>query len=253
MGEHESRKPEPEGDTSASAGWSGGGDPIPLEPSEPEPARTPPPSKPRIDSPGLLDDFDEDADLESDPEVEQIVKGVPVKPKHAAPTLADPLTAEPTGDPLSASASWRVPVGIGAAATITAAIFAGINADAVIWAHVLNVVYSAGLHTATGVGALFAAALLLGRPVGSYEGAAARMFMAVSIFLVALSLDIPLTQGKLEEILLGAAAYFGALVVAFRLPPRDAAVIGGAHFGIALVVYFGSMLAAVISGAGAAP
>ncbi|HZW09130.1 MAG TPA: hypothetical protein VFF69_04435 [Phycisphaerales bacterium] len=254
MAETDPYKPESERgrDPGASAGGLGG-DPIPLEPSEPEPVRAPPPARARIDSPGLLDDFDEDADLESDPEVDRIVKGIPVQSRPAAPAAAELVGAEPAGEPLSASGAWRLPVGIGGAATIGAAVFAGINGANVAWAHVLNVIYQAGMHTATGLGAVFAAGLLLGRPVGRYDGAAARMFMAVAVFLLVHSVDIPLTAGKLEETLLGGAAYFGALVLSFRLPPRDAAAIGGVHFGIALVAHFGSMLAAVISGAGTTP
>ena len=46
---------------------------------------------------------------------------------------------------------------------------------------------------------------------------------------------------------------FGGLIVAFRLTPRDAGVVAGAHFGLALLIAMGSMLSAAISsGAGAA-
>lgn len=225
-----------------------GNEPIPLEPSEPAPARRPAP-KARIDSPGLLEDFDEDADLESDPEVERIVKGVPVgQPERPVPASPD-AAAGLTGEPLCASEAWRVPAAIGGAATITAAVLAGIYAESVEWAHVLNTLYLAAVHTATGVGAVVAAALLLGRRVGSFESAAARIFMAVAIFLAVYSLEIPIS-GKIDEIVLGAAAYFGMVVVGFRLPPRDAAVIGGAHFALALLLTVGNQLAGVISRAG---
>lgn len=224
-------------------------EPIPLEPSDPEPPRRPQPGKARIESPGLLDDFDEDADLESDPEVERIVKGIPLK---ESPRPADkPRVVEPMGDPICPSAAWKAPAAIGGVVTVTAAVFAGIYAPNVIWAHVLIVLYWAAVHTATGLGAVVASALLLGRPVGPFESAGARMFMAVSVFLVVFSLEIPLTGGKLEEVLLGAAAYFGVVVVAFRLSARDAAVVGGAHFGLALLVALGNLLAGVISSAGA--
>lgn len=91
-------------------------------------------------------------------------------------------------------------------------------------------------------------AILLGRSVGRFDAAAARMFMAVSFFLITYSLEIPLTDGKLEEVVLGAAAYFGGLIAGFRMAPRDAVVVGAAHFGIVLIVTLGNMLSGVIAG-----
>lgn len=223
---------------------------IPIEPREPDPER-PAPGKPRIDSPGLLEDFDEDADFESDPELDRVVQGIPVgggksasKSKHpSAKVAAEP---EGAGEALCASSAWRVPAAIGAVVSLTAAVLAGVYAGHANWAYVLLTLYWAVLHTATGVGAVIVSGLLLGRPVGSLESAAARMLLAVSLFLVVYSLDIPITNGKLEEVVLAAGAYFGGLIVAFRLQPRDAAVIGGAHFGMALLLWLGSMLSGAI-------
>ncbi len=223
--------------------------PIPLEPRE----DTPPSRKPRIDSPGLLEDFDEDADFDSDPELERVVKGIPVGGPSQRPTAKVAADAAPKADPISAAESWRLPAALGAVITLTAAVFAGVYADNTLWAHVLITIYWAALHTATGVGAIVVAALLLGRPVGHFEGAAARMLLVVSMFLVVFSLEIPISTTPIEETIFAAAAYFGGLIVAFRLTPRDAGVVAGAHFGLALLIAFGSMLSAAISsGAGAA-
>lgn len=241
-------KSTPEADPAAGAPADQDG-PIDLEPFD-QPARKP--GKPRIDAPGLTDDFDEDADFESDPEVERVVRGIPVE--KTGPSGAEKVQSvfKPTGEPLCASAAWKVPGITGSAITILAAVLAGIYADHSIWAFVLITIYWAALHTATGLGALVLSAFLLGRRVGSFEGAAARVLLAVSLFLTVYSLKIPLTSGKLEEVILAAAAYFGGLIVAFRLAPRDAAVIGASHFGVVMLLWLGGLLRGVIITGGAA-
>jgi hypothetical protein len=203
--------------------------PIPLEPREGgrvRPAQSGP-RKAEIDSPGLLEDFAEDADFDADPELDRVVQGIPVGDSGAVPTAKVTTDATPVGEPISGQASWRLPAAIGAFVTLTAAIFAGVYAepDQRIWAIVLITVYWAALHTATGVGAIVVTGLLLGRPIGHFEGAAARMFMVVALFLVVFRLDIPIPL-HFEESILATAAYFGGLVVAFRLAPRDAVVVG---------------------------
>jgi hypothetical protein len=255
MSETDPTRRDPQRAPSDRAEGTGGHDPIPLEPSEPSPP-APPSPRPRIDSPGLLDDFDEDADLTSDPEVERIVKGIPIG-EPARP--ADAPTAEPAGPPLSVSPSWRVPAAIGAVLTIAAAVLAVVYAPSVPWAYVLLTLYRAAIHTATGVGAMIIAALLLGRTLGSFEGAAARMFMAVSAFLAVFSFALSLKSGEQTFVrgaayagmlLVAAGAYFGALVLWFRLTARDCAVIAACHFGLALFVSLGNMLTGFIGGAG---
>ncbi len=232
-------------------------DPIDLEPRKQEavsptkptaPATGPRPAK--LDAPGLLDDFDEDADFESDPEVEQVVRGIPVEKTDPTATDRRKSVFKPTGEPLCKSATWKVPGVIGVVVTVLAAVFAGVYAGHSHWAYVLITIYWAVLHTATGLGALVLSSFLLGRRVGSFEGAAARVLLAVSLFLVVYSLKIPITGGKLEEVILAAAAYFGGLMVAFRLAPRDAAVVGAAHFGVAMLLLLGGLLqGAIASGA----
>lgn len=221
--------------------------PIDLEPLD-QPAR----GKPKIDAPGLIDDFDEDADFESDPEVERVVRGIPVEKTGPSGVEKVKSVFKPTGEPLCASAAWKVPGITGAVVTLVAAVLAGVYADHSIWAYVLITIYWAALHTATGLGALVLSAFLLGRRVGSFEGAAARILLAVSLFLAVYSLKIPLTGGKLEEVVLAAAAYFGGLAVAFRLAPRDAAVIGASHFGVVMLLWLGGLLRSVIITGGAA-
>ncbi len=231
-------------------------EPIPLEPVEPH--KTKPgatvPGEAEIDSPSLLDDFEPGTDFDTDPELERVVKGIPVGGSDTPaeiPTAQVAAEATTKGEPISGAASWRFPAALGAIITLTAAIFSGVYADNTIWAFVLRTIYWALLHTATGVGAIVMTAVLLGKAVGSFEGAAARMLLIVSLFLVVFSLDIPLTPTHIEETVLAAAAYFGGLVVAFRLAPRDAAVVAGAHFGLALLIGLGSTLSSAIqAGAG---
>lgn len=220
--------------------------PLELEPPTPEPPR--PISGARkgrkadLDAPGLLDDFDEDADFESDPEVERVVRGIPVEKTGPSGVERVKSVFNPTGEPICKSTTWKPQAIIGGVITIIAAVFAGIYADHTAWAYVLITIYWAALHTATGLGALAISTFLLGRRVGSFEGAAARLLLVVSMFLVVYSLKIPLTAGKWEEVTLAAAAYFGGLVVAFRLAPRDAAVVGAMHFGVALLLGLGGLL-----------
>lgn len=223
--------------------------PIPLEPVDPRKPAPASPGKAEIDSPGLLEDFEPGTDFDTDPELERVVKGIPVDDSGEPlppPTGKVIANAEPQGEPISSLISWRFPAALGAVITLTAAVFSGVYADNTLWAHVLRTIYWAMLHTATGVGAIVITALLLGRSIGSFEGAAARMLLVVSLFLVVFSLDIPLSPTPIEETALAAAAYFGGLIVAFRLAPRDAAVVGGMHFGLALLVGLGSMLTSFI-------
>ncbi|QKK09068.1 MAG: hypothetical protein HND58_13470 [Planctomycetota bacterium] len=222
--------------------------PIDLEPLD-QPAR----GKPKIDAPGLIDDFDEDADFESDPEVERVVRGIPVEKTGPSGVEQVKSVFKPTGEPLCESVAWKVPGITGAAISLLAAVLAGVYADHSNWAYVLRTIYWAVLHSATGLGALVLSTFLLGRRVGSFEGAAARMLLAVSLYLAVYSLDLDIvSSGKLEEVILAAAAYFGGLVVAFRLAPRDAAVIGAAHFGVVMLLVLGGMLHKVILTGGAA-
>lgn len=224
---------------------------IDIEPLE-QPAAPPrKPGKPAIDAPGLIDDFDEDADFDSDPELDRVVRGIPVE--KTGPTGVEQVKSvfKPTGEPMCASASWKVPGITGALITILAAVLAGVYADHSNWAYVLITIYNAVLHTATGLGALVVSTFLLGRRVGSFEGAVARMLLAVSLYLAVYSLNLDIiNSGKLEEVTLAAAAYFGGLVVAFRLAPRDAAVIGAAHFGVVMLLWLGGLLRGVIISGG---
>lgn len=230
--------------------------PIPLEPRE-EPRRpAPPPGQAHIDAPGLTDGFDEDADFERDPEVERVVQGIPVdRPDapRARPTakVTDEEAPEAGANAMCPSGAWKVPAIIGAVAMLTAAVFSGIHAEHTHWAYVIRTIYWAALHTATGVGALVVGAILLERTPGSYEGIAARMLLVVSLFLVVFSLDIPIPT-RIDETILAAAAYFGGLILLFRLSPKDGGVVAGLHFGIALLVTLGNMLSSVIGAGGLA-
>lgn len=272
MSERESSRPEEHGEGESrrsdadARGAEGSDDPIELEPSEPEPKRGPPPAsgRGRVEGPGLLDDFDEDEDLTSDPEVERVVRGIPIEKREGAgarpqrrerplrkpEVFSQPEEPEST-EPLCDSSAWRLPAGIGAVIAAVAAVLAGVYADHTIWAFVLITIYWAALHTGTGLGALVITGLVQGRRVGSFEGAAARMLLCVALFLVVYSLDIPITGGKLEEVLLAAAAYFGGLVVSFRMSPQDAGLVGALHFGVALLLWLGGMLRAAIETGGA--
>ncbi len=230
-------------------------EPVELEPIEidEEPASTNAPSsrKAAIDKPSLLEGFDDDTDFDDDPETEHTVGGIPVDEQASKADAADASSGiwgaagALRGKPISPSSTWKLATTIGAIATIAASVFAGVNHQSVVWAHVLLTLYLGLLHTATGLGAVLLTALVLGRSVGRFDSAASRIFASVGLFLVVFNLNLPI-PGHVEETLLASVAYLGAVMVGFRLSIREAAVIGCMHFGLWMLVWAGNALSSII-------
>jgi hypothetical protein len=232
-----------------------GKDPYPLEPHE-EDSKKPFESpaererRARIEAPGLLSDFEEDADFDRDPELERVVAG----PKHVKePDPPEDEREAFTKPGFGEARTWAV---VGAVLLVSAMIATAINAPNRAVARVLLTLYNVLLHTGTGVVAAFVAAMLMERRLGTFELAAARMFTAVAAFSLLLNLHINLmgerfATMKLEELTLAALAYVLVIAVTFRLWAwQPLMYVIGAHFVLWLTVYVGMLLSGHVAAAG---
>ncbi|MBX3363182.1 MAG: hypothetical protein KF866_00325 [Phycisphaeraceae bacterium] len=206
----------------------------------------------KIDAPGLLDDFDEDADLEADPEVEAKLIEAGVKKPPRRPRTAEAFAGDPK--------RWFVQPGFpglragGAIAGVVAAgalISKAATAETAPLLSTLHLFHQLLLHTLTGVLACIITARLTERGLNRPETAAVRMGIAVSAFYLIFGLDISI-PGRVDEFLLASAAYVGVLFLCFRLPRRETGVLACCHFGFWLFVIVGDLLANRVAGAGAA-
>jgi len=229
---------------------SGGYDvePVGVEPPEPPPGRGG-----RIDAPGLLDDFDEDADFDdpgSDPDT---APHAPPRPKARLAEAESRRPNKPEADTqevehikpfvLEGLGSARVWAIVGGLLLLGGAIAAGITSQKVI-ASIFLAIYLTLFHTGTGVAALFVTAQVLGKPFGRIEVGAARMLTAVAAFILVFNLRIDLIgTTKWEELILAAGVYVLWIAMLFRLWGRELGIVLGAHFGLVVLVQFGALLA----------
>jgi hypothetical protein len=211
---------------------------IPIEPL-PSPER-----KGRLDEPGLLEAFDEDADFDRDPELERTVRGEagPARPKTVTTMSAGPIDDRP----LLVKAGWddpRIMAGFGGAVTLAALIATWITTPATRdeWLSALLVLYGTALHTGTGVVAVILAAVLTDRAVGRFAHAGARMFLAVAVFQLVFHLNF-FSTSKTEEVLLATVCYMGVVAATFRLKRDHLVTLAGCHFGLWLVTWLGMWL-----------
>jgi hypothetical protein len=225
-----------------------------LEPEQPEgaarPARAADAAKAKLDKPGLLEGFEEDADFDKDPELERVITGgakLPVTTESRADTRPD-FGQALFGGPVH----WAVAGGL---MLVGALIATGVNAPNKTFLRIALTLYTAALHTGTGVVAVYLAATLNESRVRSAELAAARMFAAVSAFLLVFRLNINLfgpsyKTWRLEELLLATLAYLVVVVASFRLVRRNPLIfLIGSHFLLWLVVQVGMELAAAVAAA----
>jgi hypothetical protein len=223
-------------------------EPYPLEPHEDDeqPKRREEDGKGRIEAPGLLSGFPEDADFDRDPEVDRVIAGPRPEERNAAEREEAPAGEELVQSGFAEARVWAI---VGAVLLISAMIAAAVNAPDRHVARVLLTLYNALLHTGTGVVALFIAAVLTERRLGSFELAAARMFTAVAAFSLLFNLHLNLigenwAHWKVEELLLASVAYVLIVASTFRLwQLRNLAYVVGSHFFLWLVVYVGMLLA----------
>jgi hypothetical protein len=204
----------------------------------------------KIEAPGLLSDFEEDADFDRDPELERVIAGPPreVEPVERRDTREE-FIKPGFGD----AKAWAI---AGVVLLVAAMIATGINAPSRSVARVLLALYNVLLHTGTGVVALFVAAVLSERRLGSFELAASRMFTAVAAFMLIFSLHLNLfgegyEDWKVEELALALLAYGLIVSTSFGLWNwRPLVYVIGSHFVLWLTVYVGMLLAAHVGAVG---
>lgn len=188
----------------------------------------------------LLDDFDEDADFSRDPEVERALKGV----RGAIAGQARPGdTREVFIKPgFGAPQAWWI---VGAVLLVGAVIAAAVNNTPHPVVAPLLVLYSAFLHTGTGLVALAVASVLVHRRLGPLTLPGARMFVAVTAFLLVLNLRITLLGAPellWEEWTLSSLAYVAAVAGLFRLWGRALGYVVCSHFLLWVIVQIGMEL-----------
>jgi hypothetical protein len=227
-------------------------EPYPLEPEkdrEPGEARSPDPArKGKLEGPGFLSEFPEEADFDRDPELERAVAG-PVRPAPRAEAREESVGEVFVRGGVAEARIWAI---AGAVLLAGAMIATLVNADDRHVPRILLTLYNTLLHTGTGVVALFAAALFTERRLGSFELAAARMFTAVAAFSLIFSLHTNfIGEGwehwKGEELVLATTAYILLVAAAFRLWNWQVLLyVVGSHFFLWLIVHVGMLLAAYV-------
>lgn len=234
---------------------SGKHEPYELAPENPE-AGAPVP-KAQLAKPSVLEGFEEDADFSKDPEVEAALKGKPLGPKAIpdAPPDTRPVFVRP------GFGNQRVWATVGAvllvASLIAVAVTTGQGTLRTV-AAVLLMLYKVLVHTATGVIAVWLAAILSEERLGRVELAAARMFAAVSAMALFFSVRISIFgnapfERNIWSVVFGAAAYLALVAGLFRLWGHKLVYVIGAHLGLWLLVQVGMLLSAYVSAVPAAP
>lgn len=204
----------------------------------PEAARTP-----RIEAPGLTDDFDEDADFDTVPGV------VPPAARVVKPPVE--TFVKPGWGSAQTVAALGVVAAIGA--TVLAA---SLGMQPWYKSAVLSV-YLTSLQTLAGVGAVVFAARMAEKPLGPLEVAAARMLFAVAAArcFLPVAYNVPYT-GRVLEGLSVIATYALVTMVLFRLPRQHWFVMTATHAALLVVLWLGGAIQVWASGpivTGAAP
>lgn len=196
----------------------------------------------------LLDAFDDDEDLESDPEVEEILSGK--KAKRAATKEAGTSDKESGGESEGRATlvkdSWdppRVMFITGGILTLAAIVVTAIyTPDHRILAPLL-VLYKIGVHTGTGVVAVIVASMLLHMKTGRLDKAASRVFVAVAAFMLVInfSLDIGRLSSSVQ-ILLSSFVYMILIAWLFRFRRDRLMVVTIAHLALVVIIKVGMVL-----------
>lgn len=219
----------------------------------PKPAESVEGGKAKIEAPGLLEGFDEDADFDRDPELEAKITGKPrAQPGQAE--QAGPVLPEFVKPGFGQAKHWAF---VGCGLLILAMIFTGVNAPIggmnTVY-RVLLTAYNIIIHAGTGVVAVYVASRLLEHRFGSVELAAARMFAAVAGLILVANLHIPIFGSgwaRLNEVilfLLAIGVYLVGVAALFNLWDRSRLFfVVGFHALFWLVVQLGMALQSVIA------
>jgi hypothetical protein len=111
------------------------------------------------------------------------------------------------------------------------------------------VLYHAVLHTGTGVIAVWLAARYVEEKLSNLELGAARIFLALSCFLVVASIRLPIENPFLENLArvpLAIAVYFLAIFILFRRSRQETVLFLLFHVGAAMFVELGVRLAVLL-------
>lgn len=151
---------------------------------------------------------------------------------------------------------------IGGVLTVGALVGAGVwGPRGSFWLVVASLAYTLYLiavNTVTGVAAVAIAAKVSHAAFGRLDLAAARMFAAFALFQALVNVRYPLGYQVLTAglpFLVGAAAYFGAIMLLFKKDRQTTSLIALGHFVLWLLLQLGPMLAGMMSvaGSGATP
>ena len=186
------------------------------------------PGMPKLNAPGLTDDFDEDADFDD----------VPGLPKPAAPKVKE---LEPDGFIKTGWGSAQTIAALGVVATIGAAVLAASLGTQPWFKSVVLSLYLTGLQTLAGVGAVVFAARMAEKTLGPVELAAARMLLAVAAArcLLPVAYNVPYT-GRVLEGLSVIGVYVLITFVLFRLPRHQWFVMVATHSVLIVALWAGS-------------
>ncbi len=209
--------------------------------------------KAKLNVSGLLDDFEEDADFDKDPELEAKVTGKPRSSLVAPEAPAAPPAPEFIKDGRLQPKHWGAIGGVLVLGAVTAA---GIYAPNHAVARILLTLYDAFIQTGTGIVALYAAARLLEMRFGNLEQGATRMFTAVGLFMLLWNLDLkPFGAdysglNRAVMVVIAVAAYGLTVAASFRLWDKQKfGFVVGFHAVLWMVVEVGMQLAATVASA----
>lgn len=212
------------------------------------------PGRPSLEAPRLLDEFDDDEDLTSDPEVEAVTK--PSAATRFAKALLPKQAADDSRPPfvkvgLGTAKVWGI---VGGVLLVGAVIAAAVTSPhARIWQGVY-VVYSTLLHSGTGLLALTAAAALHGERLAHLALSAARILSAVAAAHLVYHLNLNIIGGtRIDDAVLGVAAYLLVMMVTFRLWGSKILAVLACHFMLWMAFIVGSEMRNMIRPPPSAP
>ena len=247
-------------------------DPYPIAPTPDEPAGgapstppTPPPSsatpadaepraksadlKAKLNLSGLLENFEEDADFDKDPELEAKILG---RPRPSASGSPGTESTGPRPEFVQPGFGQAKHLGIvGAVLMVVAVIFAAVHAGGQPFVRILLTLYETFLHTGTGLVALYLSSRLLETRFGSIELAAGRMYTCVAAFMLVMNLQLaPFHVGWLDwtvTMVAAVAVYAVSLASLFKFwDKQKLGFVGGFHAMLWMVVQVGMELARAV-------
>lgn len=218
--------------------------PVPMLPALSSPTSAGGASPGKVERPGVLEGFDEDADFDFDPEVQRAQGQRPPTAARSSPSLAQPVVAIPMMMVTPGRGELKPVAIVGGVIALVAAVAAGFTAapGSNRFLIALSALFDVALHTVTGVGAVGIAAALLGKVLRNTELAAARMLVATALFAFGFQLDFN-SPGHTLGLGIAAGSYFLAVWFLFKLKAEQAFIIGACHFAMWILFFLHHYLA----------